>query len=64
MTLKEYMKKKKLRGVAFARLANTSTSNVSKWLHGHIKPTERHYKSIYKITGGKVTPNDLYDFKS
>ena len=64
MTLHDYLKTKEITGVAFARLVNTSTSNVSKWMRGTIKPTERHYKEIYAATKGKVQPNDFYDFKS
>lgn len=64
MTLKEYIKEKKLTGLAFANLVGAEASLVSKWKRGVVNPTQHYYKKIYEVTDGQVTPNDFFELET
>ena len=59
MLLKEYLKIKDLTQVEFAALVGVSKHLVNKMVHGKRTPSFRLSKRIFKVTQGKVTPDDF-----
>jgi DNA-binding transcriptional regulator YdaS (Cro superfamily) len=62
MKLADWLKMTKTRQYVFASKIGVTTSMVSDYVHGRAKPTRPDViDAIYRLTGGKVTPNDFHD---
>jgi len=59
MKLQLYIEKTNLTKSQFAELANIKAPSLSRWLNGSRTPSPEMMLKIYKITKGKVTPNDF-----
>lgn len=60
MKISEYISKKGISIENFAEQLQVTHGAVCHWIKGRNKPSEEMINSIYKITDGKVTPNDFY----
>lgn len=59
MTLREWLKKKKMKPEDFAAKVAASEGAVLKWLSGERFPRPESLARIQLATGGKVTANDF-----
>lgn len=60
MTLKEYLKEKKIGVTALSRKLGCHQSMCTQWNNGIKIPSKENMRKIFLITGGLVTPNDFY----
>lgn len=61
MILSEYLKLYNISRTSFARLINVSRVSASRYASETRLPPREAIISIYKVTGGQVTPNDFYN---
>jgi hypothetical protein len=60
MTLREYLKEKKMGVTAFSRKIGLNQSMITQWNNEKKLPNKENMKKIFLATGGLVTPNDFY----
>lgn len=60
MLLEKYLQKKKIDRQEFAQMMGVTRECVGQWIRGQRFPSGNLLQSIYIITGGKVTPNDIF----
>jgi len=59
MELHKYLAKKKLGVDAFGKLIGRHRTTVTRLIDGETKPDWQTMETIYRVTGGKVRPNDF-----
>ena len=59
MKLAIYLQTKNMSDAEFGRLIDTGRQTVWRYKTGERFPTNRMLVKIFKVTGGKVTPNDF-----
>lgn len=60
MTLKEYLKNKKIGVTALSRAIGCGQPMCTAWANGRKLPNKENMQKIFLVTGGQVTPNDFY----
>ncbi len=61
MKLKLWLTQSNIKRADFAAEIGTTTTAIGRYLNGDRKPTAEVFTSIFRVTGGKVTPNDFYE---
>jgi len=59
MKIDEFITKTGTKVPEFAKALNVSKATAYRWLDGSRFPNRKKLQEIYKLTEGKVTPNDL-----
>lgn len=58
MTLKDWMRLRRVRAAEVAQAAKVSESVVRAWARGARRPSLDHVEEIWHLTGGEVSPVD------
>lgn len=61
MKLKQFLKNKKITIEKFSVVADIPYTTICKYVYGKRKPSDSYMIRIYRVTKGKVSPNDFYN---
>ncbi len=63
MKLKEYIRDNCLTIESMSEACDINYTTFVKWAYEKRIPSKNYMRKIYKVTKGKVSPNDFYDLE-